>query len=178
MSPREKNLLLIFGAAGFIILNFLAFNFYVKKRAEITGKRVAAEQSLEQAQIISERREEVLDDMEWLTKHEPTPAAYQDVQSNLQQLIEREAQIAGLTIKPNSQKLLPTDQTEGNHFHRAKVQVTVTGTEKALYAWFGRLNNPEQFRAATNILLKPDNTDDTRIDCTTVIEQWFVPAAP
>jgi len=177
MSPREKNLLLAFGAAGFIILNLLAFNFYVKKRTEITAAKNTAEQTLEQAEIISERRDEVLDDMEWLGKHEPAPAAYQDVQSQLQQLVEREAQIAGLTIKANSQKLLPTDQTEGNQYHRAKVQVTVTGTEKALYAWFGRLNNPEQFRAATNILLKPDNTDDTKIDCTTVIEQWFLPAA-
>ncbi|MBX3741964.1 MAG: hypothetical protein KF712_13290 [Akkermansiaceae bacterium] len=177
MSPREKNLLLIFGAAVFIILNVLAFKLFTKKRNEITANRAMAEQALEQAHIISERRDEVLDDVEWLGKHEPAPAAYQDVQSNLQQLVEREAQIAGLTIKPNSQKLLPTDQTEGNHYHRAKVQVTVTGTEKALFeAWLGRLNNPEQFRAATNLLLKPDNTDDTKIDCTAVIEQWFVPA--
>jgi hypothetical protein len=177
MSPREKNLLLIFGAAGFIILNVLAFKLYTKKRTEITLGKAMAEQALEQAHIISERRDEVLDDVEWLAKHEPAPAAYQDVQSNLQQLIEREAQIAGLTIKPNSQKLLPTDQTEGNHYHRAKIQVTVTGTEKALFeAWLGRLNNPEQFRAATNLLLKPDNADDTKIDCTAVIEQWFVPA--
>lgn len=178
MSPREKNLLTIFAAAGFIILNFLAFNFYVKKRAEITSNLRGAEQALEQAEIISERRDDVLDDMAWLVKHEPKPAAYQDVQSNLQQLVEREAQIAGLTIKPNSQKLLPTDQTDGNHYHRAKVQVTVTGMEKPLYDWLCRLNNPEELRAATNILLKPDNQDDTKIDCTTVIEQWFIPAEP
>ncbi len=178
MSPREKNLLLFFGAAGFIILNFLVFNFYIKKKTEFTGKRVAAEQALEQAEIISDRRDEVLDDMDWLTEHEPQPAAYQDVQSKLQQLVEREAQINGLTIKPNSQKLLPTDQTSGNHYHRAKVQVTVTGTEKALYTWFSRLNIPEQFRAATSILLRPDNQDDTKIDCTSVVEEWFIPADP
>ena len=176
MSPREKNLLLFFGAAGFIILNFVVFNFYVKKKTEITGNRIAAEEGLKQAEIISERREEVLDDMDWLVDHEPQPAAYQDLQSNLQQLVEREAQINQLTIKPNSQKLLPTDQTAGNHYHRVKVQVSVTGTEKALYAWFARLNIPDQFRAATSILLKPDNQDDTKIDCTAVIEQWFVPS--
>jgi hypothetical protein len=177
MSPREKNLLLVLGTAVFIILNVFAFKQFTKKKTEITLAREMAEQALDQAHIISARRDEVMDDVEWLAKHEPTPAAYQDVQSKLQQLIEREAQIAGLTIKPNSQKLLPTDQTDGNHYHRAKVQVTVTGTEKALFeAWLGRLNNPEQLRAATNLLLKPDNTDDTKIDCTAVIEQWFVPA--
>ena len=178
MSPREKILLLFFGAAGFIILNFLGFNFFAKKKAEVSRDRRAAETELTQAQLISERREEVLDDMDWLADHEPQPAAYQDLQSNLQQLVEREAQINQLTIKPNSQKLLPTDQTAGNHYHRVKVQVSVTGTEKALYAWFARLNIPDQFRAATSILLKPDNQDDTKIDCTAVIEQWFVPADP
>ena len=93
MSPREKNLLLFFGAAGFIILNFLGFNFFAKKKAEVSRDRRAAETQLTQAQLISERREEVLDDMDWLADHEPQPAAYQDLQSNLQQLVEREAQI-------------------------------------------------------------------------------------
>lgn len=176
MSPREKNLLLLFGAAGFIILNFLGFNFYTKKKGEVTNQRIAAELALEQAEFIRDRRDEVLGDMESLIAKEPAPAAYQDVQSSLQQLVEREAQVAGLTIKPNSQKLLPPDQTEGNHYHRVKMQVSLIGMEQALYTFFSRLNVPDQFRATTNILLAPDKQDDTKIDCTVVIEQWFVPA--
>lgn len=178
MSPREKNLLILFGTAGFIILNLLAFSFYTKKKAETRSRLLDARQALEQAELIRMNRDSVLDDIEALAKAEPPPAAYQDVQSNLQQLIEREAQVAGLTIKPNSQKLLPTDQSPGNEFHRAKVQISVTGTEKALYGWFSRLNVPAQLRAATNIRLSPDGQDDTKIDCMAVIEQWFIPAGP
>jgi len=176
MSPREKNLLILFATAGFIILNLLAFNFYSKKKIQVRNQLTEAELSLDRAEIIASSRDGVLDEIEWLAGRLPEPAAYQDVQSNLQQLIEREAQVAGLAIKANSQKLLPTDQTPGNEFHRAKVQISVTGTETALYAWFARLNLPDQLRAATSIRLSPDSQDDTKIDCTTVIEQWFIPA--
>lgn len=178
MSSREKNLILFFAVAGFIVLNLLGFRYYTAQKIRVEAQRKSAESALDTARTFSASREQVLDQMDWLTSHEPQPSYSQDVQSNLQQLIEREAQVSNLTIKPNSQKLLPTDETPGRHYHRAKVQVTVTGTEQALYGWFDRLNVPDQFRAATNIRLAPDREDDTKIECTAIIEQWFVPAPP
>ncbi len=178
MSPSEKKLLTVFAVAGFIVLNLIGFRLYSAKKLDVEAKRTEAEQKLATAEMFSASRDQVLDQMDWLADHEPQPAAYQDVQSSLQQLVEREAQVAGLTIKPNSQKLLPPDQTEGRIYHRVKVQVTVTGTEEALYRWFDRLNVPDQFRAATNIRLAPDREDDTKIDCTALIEQWFLPIVP
>ena len=95
------------------------------------------------------------------------------VQTRLQQDVEREATAAGLSIK--TQKPLPTDETEGRHYHRAKIQITVTGQEQALYVWLDRLNQPTKLRMATQIRLTPNQQDDTKIDCTATIEQWFVP---
>jgi hypothetical protein len=46
------------------------------------------------------------------------------------------------------------------------------------YRWFDRVNVPSEFRAVTLIRLSPDREDDTKIECTAVIEQWFVPIAP
>ncbi len=175
MSPREKNLLYGFAFAGFVIINVVGFQYYNKKKLEVHRDRLQAEQALDEARLFSAKRDEVMEDMEWLAKNEPPPAAYQDVQSKLQQLVEQQAQMAGLTIKPNSQKLLPTDETPGRHYHRAKVQITVTGMEQSLYQWFDRLNIPDQLRAVTNVRLQPDREDDTKIDCTAIIEQWFVP---
>jgi hypothetical protein len=175
MSPREKNLLIFFAIGGFIILNLLGFRYFIAKKADVQASRVDAEQKLATAEMYRSSREEVLDQVDWLADHEPQPAAYQDVQSTLQQFIERECLAAGLTIRPNSQKLLPTDQTEGRHYHRAKIQITVTGTEESLYRWFDKINVPDQFRAATNIVLTPDREDDTKIECRAIIEQWFVP---
>ena len=172
MSAREKKLLLFFGLAGFAILNFLAFKFATVKRAEVNSNRTLAQQELNTAEEFQDKRVQVTDEMDWLAEHEPEPVANQDIQTTLQQLTEREAKTTGLTIK--AQKPLPTDST-GVHFHRAKLQITVTGTEQALYQWFDRLNVPQQFRVASQIRLTPNQQDDTKIDCTATIEQWFVP---
>ncbi len=176
MSPREKKLLIFFAAAGFIVLNFLVIGFFKTKRIEVDRQRDQARQKLDTAEMFRASREQVIDEMEWLAKHEPEPAANQDVQTRLQQLCEREATTVGLTIK--TQKPLPSDSTEGRHFHRAKIQLVVTGTEEGLYRWFDRLNIPEQLRIASRILISPNKEDDTKIDCTATIEQWFVPLPP
>ncbi|NQW99422.1 hypothetical protein HQ447_02095 [bacterium] len=172
MSAREKKLIIFFALAGFAILNFLVFNFAKAKRQEVNNQRAQAEQQLATAEMFRESSEQVTDQMTWLSEHEPEPKANQDVQTTLQQLAEREAKAAGLLIK--TQKPLPTDVT-GKHYNRAKIQITVSGTEEALYRWFDKLNMPDQLRIASQIRLIPNNPDDTKVDCTATIEQWFVP---
>lgn len=172
MSPREKKLLIFFAAAGFLILNFLVIGLFKSKRLEVGLQRDQARQKLKTAEMFRASSEQVMDEMEWLAQHEPEPADNQDIQTQLQQLCEREARTAGLTIK--TQKPLQTDTT-GQYYHRAKIQLTVSGDEKDLYEWFDRLNIPEQFRIASSIRISPNKEDDTKIDCTATIEQWFVP---
>lgn len=173
MSPREKTLLLFFASAAFLLLNFLGFRLFADHRTSLQNKRSAALVELETAERFRASSEDILDEMDWLAEHEPEPQPFQDVQNALQQLAESEATAAGLTIK--TQKLLPTDTTSGVHYHRAKVQISVTGSEEALYRWFDRINVPQQFRSATLLRISPNREDDTRIDCTADIEQWFVP---
>jgi type II secretory pathway component PulM len=174
MSPRERNLLLFFAAAGFLVLNLLGFGFMKSKRAELDRKLVAAEQKLDSAQNFQTNAEQVVDEMQWLTDHEPAPVASQDALTALQQFCETEANNAGLTIK--TQKPLDTDETEGRHYHRAKIQLNVAGREEALYQWLDQINDPAKLRIATQLRLTPDAKDDTLIDCTATIDQWFVPA--
>ena len=173
MSAREKQLLLFFALAGFAILNFFGYSFAMKARAKANSERDLAKQKLATAEAYQDSREQVTDQMDWLSENEPEPAANQDVQTKLQLFAEGQAKETGLTIK--TQKPLPTDATAGKFFHRAKLQITVTGTEQALYQWFDRLNVPDQFRNATQIRLTPNQQDDTKIDCTATVEQWFVP---
>ena len=176
MSPREKKLLIFFGIAGFLIINILMWKFYVSKRTEATRQLSVARQKLETARIFRASREQVTDQLDWLAKHEPEPAANQDVQTKLQQLCETEAKATNLTIL--TQKPLPTDAEASRHYHHAKIKLSVTGTEQALYQWFDRLNLPEQLRIASFIQVSPNKKDDTQIDCTATIEQWFVPLPP
>lgn len=174
MSPRERNLLLLFAAAGFLVLNLLGFGFMKSKRAELDRKLADAERQLETANNSQKNAEEVADEMQWLTDHEPAPVARQDAETELQQFCDSEAKNAGLTI--SSQKFLDADETEGRHYHRAKMQLNVTGREEALYQWLDQINDPAKLRIATQLRLTPEAKDDTLIDCTATIEQWFVPS--
>jgi len=176
MSPREKRLLIFFALAGFIVLNFMGLSFYNDQKAKILKDRDNAQLKLETAEQFRINREQVSEEMDWLAANEPTAAANQDVQSQLQQLCEKEARTLGLTIK--SQKPLASDQQDGLYYHRAKIEITVSGNEESLYRWFDRLNIPEQMRIATRIRLLPNTQDDTKIDCTATIEQWFTPLPP
>lgn len=176
MSPREKKLLIFFGSAGFLVINFLLFGFFKTKSVEFQRARDQAVLKLETAEMFSASRESVLKEMDWLAEHEPEPAANQDVQTALQQLCEKQAKSASLTIK--SQRPMPSDTTPGLHFHRARIQMTVTGTEQALYSWFNSLNMPTELRVASNIKISPNKEDDTQVDCVAIIEQWFVPLPP
>ncbi len=176
MSPREKKLLIYFATAGFLVLNFLGYGMLNSKRAQADRALADARLKLETAERFQASSEQVADEMNWLAENEPEPAANQDVQTSLQQLCEREAKSCGLTIK--SQKPQPSDTTPGLRFHRAKIQITVNGSEESLYRWFDRLNVPEKLRIATQIRLSPNQQDDTKIDCTATVEQWFVPPPP
>lgn len=176
MSTREKRLLIFFGFAGFLVLNFLGFNFYQSKKQTVAAQLAQARQTLQRAEMVRASRDQVAEEMIWLSENEPEPAASQDVQTQLQKFCESEAKSAGLTVK--IQRPMPTDTTEGRQFHRAKFQFTVTGTEESLYRWLDRVNVPAELRIATQISLKPNKEDDTQIDAVTVIEQWFLPLPP
>lgn len=176
MSENEKKLLTIFGIGGFIVLNFLGFNYAMSFRNRVKADLEGAKQKVVLAETVQENREKLSDEIDWLSENEPEPKASQDVQTGLQQLGEREARSTGLTIK--TQKPLPAEATEGAHYHRAKFQFVVTGTEESLYRWFDRLNAPTQLRMASQIRLSPNAQDDTKIDCTATVEQWFIPPTP
>lgn len=175
MSSREKKLLIFFAVAGFIVLNLFGANRFFAYQAKVKADRQVAENELRTAEVFVESKDQVMDEMNWLADHEPEPAEDQVVQTNLQQLAESEARSGGLTIKTGGQKLLPTDKS-GTHYHRAKVEFTVTGSEQSLYSWIAKLQVPTQFRAVTFLRLQPNREDDTKIDATLIIEQWFVPA--
>ena len=173
MSAREKNLLTLFLVAGFFILNFFLYSLFIQKRAQLQNELSAAKSKLQQAIVFSESSAQIRNEIEWLAQHERNPAVYQDVQTELQQFAVNQAQTFGLTIK--AQELLPTDES-GVHFHRAQVKLNVTGEEQSLYRWFNAINDPDAFRATYQIRISPNAQNDTLIDCSATLAQWFPPA--
>lgn len=173
MSDREKRLLILLSAVGFLVCNYLLY-LYWQSQSDAAKRRMREAVGKHQTAVAtSEVREQLADEIQWLADHEPEPAPEQDIQTRLQAICEREAAKAGLTH--TAQKFLPSDTTEGRHYQRAKFEMTVVGTEQALYRWLDVLNQPDALRAATKLNLVPDEKDDTKIKCTATIEQWFVP---
>jgi len=171
MSSNEKRLLVILGIGVFILVNIFGVMKISQLRNQTVVKRAQAQKEYDMAKMALEMRDQVADQMDWLAQHEPKPQEEPEVQSALQQFVEREAVSRGLTIK--SQTLKPTDAQ--THYHRAKIEIKVTGTEENLYRWIGRLQVPSEFRGVTEIHLEPNHEDDTKIDARLYVEQWFVP---
>ncbi len=174
MSSREKNLLTLLLVAGFIILNFFLYTIYVQKKNLFDTEFTTAKNNLQQAIVQQEMSGQLAEEMTWLSENQPDPAAYQEVQTKLQQFAESQARNLGLTIK--RQELLPTD-TGGVHYNRAQVRIDLTGQEQALYRWFDAINDPTAFRSAFQIRISPNGKDDTLIDCSATLAQWFPPAS-
>ena len=173
MSPREKKLLTLFAVAGFVMANLIGLSLYRKKADELDARYLSADRVLKRMEAFEANRQERIGEMEWLEQHLPEPAENQNVQTALQATCLAAAQSVNLTIK--AEELLASDQPGDKHFHRAKIRYRVTGMEKDLYRWFDRINMPNQLRGVTRIILSPNKEDDTRIDCTATIEQWFIP---
>jgi hypothetical protein len=176
MSPREKQLLILFSIAGLLIIHVIGYNYYETKSSELQRTKNNARQALSDAKMFRDRSRQVADEMEWLAKHEPEPAAALNVQNSLQQFAEQQATRMGLTIK--RQKLPTAVEDKTSHYSRAKIEFILNGKEDALYQWLDSVHSPDQFRAVTSIRMSPDRDDDTKIDCTVEVDQWFVPQAP
>ncbi|MFD2256038.1 hypothetical protein ACFSSA_05060 [Luteolibacter algae] len=173
MSAREKKLLALLLIAGFIILNVFLFGFYTQKKSQFDNNFRSAKTRLQQAIAFQDSSAELADEMEWLAENQPQTAVYQTIQTQLQQYAELQARNLGLSIK--SQELLPTD-TSGVYYQRAQIKINLTGQEQSLYRWFDSINDPKSFRCAYQIRLTPNAQDDTLIDCSATLSQWFVPA--
>lgn len=175
MSDREKILLYVLIGAVFLIGNAMAFKMFYQPKmlaaqsalSAAEGKKIERLGAIDTADIFEK-------EMEWLGRYEPKQAAtFQQTQTKLQQLVEREAQRNKLEIK--KQDLQDSLVDPGLVYHRARMTVQVNGMESGLYRWLDRLHSPNEFRAVTHLRLRPQKGDDTRIDCFIVVEQWFVP---
>lgn len=171
MSDREKKLVLLFGLAAFVLLNAFGVSWFRKYKDKLEIELRDAQGEVELADAASRKFDTVIEEMDWMADHVPDERNGQLVSTELEQYGTNQAKTHQLDAKPT---FLPNDES-GQHFHRAKVQFKVTGLESSLYRWLGRLQQPDQFRAITFLRLSPDAKDDTLIDCTVIVEQWYVP---
>ena len=174
MSAREKSLLYLLLAVGFLLVNLGGYKMvYLPRLAAAEVRSASAEAEVEAARSRIETVDLYTDEIKWLATYEPAPTTAQDAQTKLEQLLGREAQRNGLVKK--RQKLQNSIDDPGLPYHRVRIEFEVNGMEAALYRWLDRLHSPNDFRAITFLRMNPQKDDDTKIDCTVIVEQWFVP---
>ena len=173
MNDREKRLILVLAFIGLVIAGLFGYKVYARALADVRSQKRIAELTLDSARRFIEEGEQFADQSEWLAQNEPEPQAIQLVRSNTEQLATEKARAAGLTVVSTS--IDPKSEGDGGYYGRARVTLKVTGTEKALYEWLHQIQSPKDFRTVITMDLEPLRDDPTKISCTVVVEQWFVP---
>jgi hypothetical protein len=172
MSDREKKLVLLFGLAAFVLLNAFGVRVYRQQKTTLASQLIAAEGEVQNAEAFARKFDTVIEEMDWMGEHAPEKRAGQLVASELEQYASNQATTNQLTVK---RRAILANEESGTYFHRARAEFNVTGMEASLYRWLGRLQMPDQFRGITFLRLSPDTKDDTLIDCTVIVEQWYDP---
>lgn len=173
MNDREKKLVLLLGVAAFVIVNVFGISKYKSFKTKLSRDLIEARGEVDRARMIRDNYDLVEDEMIWVQDHLPVPKAGQMVATELEQYATSQATSHQLTLKGRS--IRPNDES-GINFHRAKVEFKVSGREESFYRWLDRLHAPDQFRAVTSMRLTPEAKDDTNIDATIEVEQWYIPA--
>ncbi|GHC51044.1 hypothetical protein [Roseibacillus persicicus] len=174
MTSRERNLLILLVVMAFLVVNFLAYRvWYAPKMAEMQATMESAEQKAEANEGMGAVLDAVAKDQEWLNRFEPKPTSEGKMKTRMQQLASNEAVRAGLKIKKEG--FVDGVIDPNLHYHRARYDMEVNGTEASIYRWLDRLHNPNEFRVVTFVKLEPQRDDAERADCRIYLDQWFVP---
>lgn len=174
MTDREKSLLKVLIFAVVIAGLFLCYKrYYEPAYQEAKLELESATQNIQDMEQYLTNEELVTEEREWLAENEPAPTSPQNAQSALQAFCSQEATDLDLEIKKETP--LPTVQTEGNFYHRARIEMLVSGEERTFYSWLKEVDDPTSFRRVTKLRLSPLRDDDTLIEADLMIEQWFLP---
>ena len=175
MTKREQNLLSLLILVAVVTGILLLYkNLYLPRYEQAQQKLSLAEQQISTCQTILETADLYKQEQDWLGQYEPEPSTQQAAQATLQATCERQAKSAGLEIK---QTPLSTIQPESAFYHRARMDLLVSGMETNFYRMLTVLDDPTQFRKITYLRLNPLRTDDTKIEAKIIVEQWFLPSA-
>lgn len=172
MNNREKRLVLFLALIAVGIGCLFGYKSYANYRDNIHIEMAAAELTLINAENFVALREQAAEQLAWLEENEPEPMAIQNVRPAIQRFATKTAEEVGLTVLAPS---FPPPEEGSGYYGRARVQMTVTGTEVAFYRWLHELQSPKDFRTVVSINLTTMRDDATKISCVVVVEQWFVP---
>ncbi len=179
MKPREKTLLVVFLAlfaviaGGGLLTVSLKSYLSIKSDNETFRLRVASmKENIAQGAKWQQRNE-------WLHAHAPTRASREEASSKLLDIIQSEAQSAGLVL--GNRELVkdtktPEDEAAPHYFNQASVRLTINSvSEKQLFTWLHALQKPESFLGVTRLQITP-MSDTKTVNCEAQITHFYIEA--
>lgn len=171
MSSRERVLAIAVGAIAFLLVSFLAVDFFVKgqarARAEIASK--AKQLKMMQALIAEKALWEARD--AWLHSKQPKLG---DVDLAGGALLDQVKEIARkhTVLLDNPAIRVPDRRPE---YTSVSVEVETKSPWPALIAFLGEMQAPEQFVVFESVNLKIDATDPAQMRGRFRIARWYAP---
>ena len=132
----------------------------------LAAQAVSYKNSTSNAELVAE-------EVAWIDKYEPKPSTFGNEQSKLLEFLNSSAASIGFTpVKPQLSPMIDT----GGKYLRTKIQIQATATEDQIYQWLVDIHQPTEFRAVTQIVMRPTAKvdDDGLIVCTLTAEQWLI----
>lgn len=174
MNEREKKLLVLLGAAAFVIVNIFGYTVYQKKMKQMQAVLHNGGKEIREKTDALVKADENLENRDWWMENQPAEGTHGRAGAELATYAERSATRYGLQIKrrPSPQR---ENLAEPGIYRSAKVKVSVNGRDAEIYRWLTDLQDPGKFRSITRLVITPQRDDATRMDCELEVTQWFAP---
>ena len=172
MNDRERNLILVLGVALFFVVNIFLYTSYQDAMKKNTALKKSNASKLVEIKQSLGGSDEKQANREWLDQYEPGEGSHGQIGAELATLTEKSGLKFGVTMKKRPSPTNKNEDELGN-YSSATVKVVGNAMDRPIYSWMIDLQDPEKSRSITSIHIKQQRDDNTRIDCSLEITQWF-----
>lgn len=171
MNKREKTMLLMMLGMALLIAHVWGGKAYLESSRKKESKSMELAVRAQSYKNSAVTAEDIADEIDWIEQYEPEPTNFGEAQSALLGFLNKSGSSHGFT--PSMPKLSPVEDSSGK-FERTKIQISATASEEQIYSWLVDIHQPTEFRAVTQIIMRPTSKDDGMIMCTLTAEQWLL----
>lgn len=168
MKPREKTLLIIFltllaslAGGGLLVFSLKSYRSIAEDNQALAVRLAAMKETVAQGEQWQARSQ-------WLESHVPFYASREEASTKLLDLIQQEAQKAGLTLGGRELidgKKNPDEEGVPRSFEHAEIKLTLSSVpEETFFKWLHALTRPENLLGVTRLQLEP-SADSKTINC-------------
>lgn len=170
LTKSERRLSLLLGLSVFVLLNFYGISYLLDEHAGL-AQRIAELQGQQRSNDLWLRERGLwLARKEWLDSKQPHVPTGSAAQSALLESLTRAAKDHALTIEEQS-----FGETKNTADYRSvAVKLKLTGKLEDVVKWLVGVQQPEQFQAVTNFVLKSTDAPPN-VNLELEVARWYAP---